>query len=440
MGERAPRKTVLRILFVVHQFLPKHRAGTELYTYYLAKEMVARGHQVCLYFTEIYPEEPQYTLRRGSYDGLPFIEVAHSHYFPNFRHSYRDENMEEIFDQVLEETRPDLVHFQHLYLHSIGYIDVARKRQLPIVYTLHEYILMCLRGGQLLLPDLTLCDGPEDTACALCARMYPPPDDSEQDRTDTNADPYVSAVTARNREIRSRLAKVDLFISPSAFLRQRFIDEGLISPEKIIHSDNGFPANLFAGIKRQTSPPPPGQELRFGFVGTISESKGLHLLVEAFAGIDHSRASCQAHGDLGMFPDYKLRLESQPGFEHITWAGPFEHSRIGEILAGIDVLIVPSLWFENSPLTIHEAFLAGVPVLTVDRGGMAELVEDGRNGVHFKMGDVADLRSKMRQFLDEPELLEHLRAGFPKLKTISEDAETMDQRYLQLLHGSTPTG
>ena len=435
----APRRAELRLLFVVHQFLPRHRAGTELYTYYLAREMVARGHQVCLYFTEIYPDRPQYQIRRGMYEGLPFIEVVHSHYFPSFRHTYRDETMEEIFEQVLEETKPDLVHFQHLYLHSVGYVEVARRHQLPIVYTLHEYILMCLRGGQLLLPDLSLCSGPENTACARCAHMYPPPGADEPAPSDGTTDPYIPAVALRTREIAEQLESVDLFISPSAFLRDRFVGQGMIEPERILFSDNGFPAELFENVQREEEERWPRGALRFGFVGTIGEAKGLHLLVEAFRGLDNSRATCQAHGDLGMFPDYKERLEAQPGFERIHWAGPFDHSRIGEVLAGIDVLIVPSLWYENSPLTIHEAFLAEVPVLTVDRGGMAELVEDGRNGLHFRMGDAEDLQRKMRRFLEEPELLAHLRRGFPRLKTISEDAETMEGRYRQLLRGEIPT-
>ena len=106
---------------------------------------------------------------------------------------------------------------------------------------------------------------------------------------------------------------------------------------------------------------------------------------------------------------------------------------IGSVLAKIDVLVIPSLWYENSPLTIHEAYLAGIPVIVTDNGGMAELVSDGLSGLHFRRGDVADLRAKIQRFLDEPELHGRLVRGIPAVKTIADDAATMEGRYRKLL-------
>ena len=454
-----PKSFALRILYVVHQFLPRHRAGTELYTFYLAREMVRRGHAVAVYATEIHSDQEQYGLRRGSYEGIPLFEVVHNHIFPTFRHTYRDKVMEQHFEAILEETRPDLVHFQHLHLHSIGYIDLVAKRSIPMVYTLHEYILMCPRMGQLLRPGLEICPGPEPRACARCAEGLAPPgpedvpleepprsgwdrlkdwfqgegssaQDWRGDFVQPGDDPRLGAVIRRRQALARRLPKVDLFISPSAFLRQRFIDEGWIDADRIIHSDNGFPVELFDTV--ETAEGAQEQKIRFGFVGTIADFKGVHLLVEAFHTLEEPGVSCQIHGDLEVFPDYKERLLAMEGASAVEFRGPFEHKEIGRILSGIDVLIVPSLWFENSPLTIHEAFLAGVPVLTVDQGGMAELVEDGRNGLHFRMGDVDDLRQKIQRLCREPGLLEELRR-FPRLKTIAEDGETMEGRYRELL-------
>ena len=94
--------------------------------------------------------------------------------------------------------------------------------------------------------------------------------------------------------------------------------------------------------------------------------------------------------------------------------------------------MIPSLWYENSPLTIHEAYLAGLPVIATDHGGMAELVDDGVSGLHFRRGDADDLRAKISQFLDDPALLDRLRRGFPAVKTIAEDAEVMESRYSSL--------
>ncbi len=456
----------MKILVVIHQFLPKHRAGSETYTYYLAKELQRRNHEVTLYVTEIHPEGRQYDLSRGTYDGLTCFEAVHNHYFETFRHSYSDEAMERNFEQVLDQVQPDVIHIQQLHLHSIGYLDIAADRGLRVVYTLHEYMLMCLRFGLLQRPELELCDGPEPEACARCARIFPQPDPeltaalaaTEPDdrrrglargaqwlrrvlglegrgQEPATDDPYLPAVQLRLREIRNRLKKVDLFIAPSAFLRDRFIANAMIEPARIVHSDYGFPIGLFEKTDTDSGDP---DQLRVGFVGTIAEFKGVHTVVEAFEGIEDETITCQIHGGLDTFPDYKQRLLSMPGTERVDFKGAFEHSEIAGILAGIDVLIVPSLWFENSPLTIHEAFMAKTPVLTSDRGGMAELVDDGKNGLLFRIGDADDLRSKILRLRREPELLGRLRRGIPPVKHIAEDARTMEKRYELLLRGQTP--
>ncbi len=454
----------MRILVVIHQFLPRHRAGSETYTYYLAKELERRGHEVTLYVTEIHPEGRQYDLTTGSCDGLPYFEAVHNHYFETFRHSYKDEAMERNFKQVLDQVRPDVIHVQHLHLHSIGYLDIAADRGIRIVYTLHEYMLMCPRIGLLLRPGLELCDGPEPEACARCARIFPSPDPDltaelarpeppngpaaaiewlrrvlgleRPNEEPASDDPYLPAVELRLREVRDGLKRVDLFIAPSAFLGDRFVANGMIAADRIVHSDYGFPVGMFEGTEPSPTDP---DRLRVGFIGTIADFKGVHTVVEAFEGIEDDAITCRIHGGLDTFPDYKEKLLSMPGADRVDFKGAFEHVEIADILAGIDVLVVPSLWFENSPLTIHEAFMAKTPVLTSDRGGMAELVEDGKNGLLFRIGDAADLRAKILRLRREPELLESLRS-FPEIKSAADDAAAMERYYTMVRAGERPAG
>src|SRR4029079_16401012 len=97
-----------------------------------------------------------------------------------------------------------------------------------------------------------------------------------------------------------------------------------------------------------------------------------------------------------------------------------------------DVLIVPSVWFENSPITIHEAFLTRTPVIASDIGGMQEYVRDGRDGLQFAVGDDADLAAKMTRFLDEPDLVERLSRDWIPIKTIADDAAATEFRYRAL--------
>lgn len=401
----------MRILYVVHQILPpRHVAGTEIYTLRLARAIQARGHEPVLFFTESYADREQYDLARGTFEGLPFFEAVHNYGFPSFRHTWRDERMEALFERVLGLARPDLVHFQHLHLHSIGYIDLAAAAGLPMVYTLHEYLLICPRGGQLLRPGLRPCPGPEQAECARC----------------TGAS--LEELRLRREGIRERLERVGLFIAPSEFLRRRFIEEGLIPPERILHSDNGFSPEPFAEARQRPSP-----RLRVGYIGTLADYKGVHLLVEAARALDRPDILFQIHGDPGIFPDYGRSLLAMPRPANLTFEGPFSNAEVGRVLAGLDVLVVPSLWFENSPLTIHEAYLAGLPVVASGHGGMAELVADGKSGLHFPPGDARALAAALRRLLEEPGLLERLRRGIPQVKQIGQDAADMEARYRGLL-------
>jgi glycosyltransferase involved in cell wall biosynthesis len=447
----------MKILMIIHQFLPRHVAGSEVYTYRLAQALQGRGHRVELFFTEIRPERPQYELTQGEIDGIPYFEAVHNRIFASFRHTYCDEEMERLFRRVLDETAPDIVHIQHLYLHSIGYIDLIRRHGLPIVYTLHEYMLMCLNGGLLLRPGPTPCPAPEPMACARCAAVAHPNLPAVPRRSailtarlqrlaaklrlrfapvrskDGNERAFLPAVRLRRREIQAALSRVNLFVAPSRFLQQRFAEDGMISSDRMIYSDYGFSVAPFAGIRRSRSP-----LLRVGYVGTISEYKGVHLIVEAFREIHEPGMECRIYGNLDTFPEYKRRLFLAGMPPAVRCMGGLENDGVAEVLADLDLLIVPSLWPENSPLTIHEAYLAGVPVLTSDCGGMAELVEHGKTGLHFRRDDAADLRRQLLRLLHEPDLLGSLRSCLPAVKTIEEDAAQMESRYGSLLRGDVP--
>lgn len=444
---QAPRpRSTLRILVVVHQFLPRNSAGTEVYTHQLAKALQARGHELWVYYTVRDPARPQYALRRGTYDGIPFFEVVHNHEFPDFRSVYKDERMEEHLRTVLDQVSPELVHVQHLHCHSIGYPGILKERGLPIVFTLAEYLLICLRSW-LVKPDFTLCAGPEPRECARCASRVSPPIKAARTRrgprpryslrrflgkVQRRLTPgvYVPEVERRRSEIKRELDRVDLFIAPSRFLRERFVESGMVAAERIIHSDYGLDHAPFSAGSRDSARAAGGM-LRVGFIGSIAEQKGVHLLLQAFAGIDDAGVECLIYGDPDAFPGYAGALRPKAG--NVRFLGRFENTRVAEVLGELDVLAVPSRWYENSPLSIHEAFLAGVPVITGDGGGMAELVQHGKSGLCFRIGDADDLRRQILRLRDEPGLLARLRAGIPPVKDIAQDALELEARFRALV-------
>jgi glycosyltransferase involved in cell wall biosynthesis len=176
--------------------------------------------------------------------------------------------------------------------------------------------------------------------------------------------------------------------------------------------------------------PDPQGRLRFGFVGSLLWFKGVDVLVRAMGRLAGTRAVLHVHGAFKPEQDpHHAELRDLARGGDVVFHGPFDNHRLPEVYAELDVLVVPSIWFENSPLTIHEAFLLRTPVVVSGIGGMAELVRDGRDGLHFRVGDDADLARVLRRFVDEPELLARLSADFPRVKSIEEDAREMEFRY-----------
>lgn len=226
---------------------------------------------------------------------------------------------------------------------------------------------------------------------------------------------------------RNRVAEIfeetDLFIAPSKFLHDFFIRYGM-PPDKILHSDYGFVPQPRLPRRRAALP------LRFGYLGTWIPSKGVDLAIEAFQNVDPAQAQLTVYG---FFPgydgyeDYEDYLRSIAG-PAVTFAGRYLTEDLPQIYQNLDALLVPSIWWENSPLTIHEAFQLGVPVITADRGGMAELVAAG-GGMTFRHRDAQSLQQVIEQLIADPAAIDRMRETIPDVKLISERADEMLRYY-----------
>jgi glycosyltransferase involved in cell wall biosynthesis len=205
-------------------------------------------------------------------------------------------------------------------------------------------------------------------------------------------------------------------------LKNKFIEFG-IPAEKIIYSDNGMHIDLVKNDKYE------GKEkknmMTFGYIGGHQIEKGVPLLINAFNSIKN--ANLFIYGS-GKETEYRQMITNQ----NIYLKGRIEDNEKPQVFNHMDVLIVPSIWYENSPLTIHEAFIFKVPVLTSNIGGMAELVKDNVNGLHFQVGDIDDLCRKINYCIEHPEEVEQMARNTPAVKSISDNAEELEKMYYQL--------
>ncbi|HEY3553426.1 MAG TPA: glycosyltransferase family 4 protein, partial [Solirubrobacterales bacterium] len=316
--------------------------------------------------------------------------------------------------RFLLELRPDVVHFQHTLF--IGYDAIREVRRtlpgVPIIYTLHEFLPICHNKGQMVRTfDRSLCGEAGPRRCAECFPGIEP----EQ-------------FLRRERFIRAALGLVDLFVAPSETLRERYIEWG-IPRERILLEDYGRTLPSVA-----TERPAPHDTL--GIFGQVNPYKGFDVLLQAMAALGPQAPKLRVHGANLDLQEHNFRdeigalLAATP---NVTDVGPYPPERAGEMMAAVDWVVVPSVWWENSPLVIQEAFAAGRPVICSDIGGMAEKVTDGVSGLHFRVGDPESLAATIRRAVTTPGLWEHLRQGIPPVPGMPDHAAVLTAAYASLL-------
>lgn len=400
----------LKILIIIHGFPPYYMAGSEVYTFNKCVEL-SKKHEVTV-FTRIENEfEKSYTATESFENGMKVIRVNKPSRDYTFRSKYQDFKMAEIFREYFEKFKPDIVHIGHLSHLTTLVIDIIKKNNVPILFTLHDFWMMCVRGT-LVKNNNSLCTGPTVENCIKCNMKY--------FSSELLANHEIQRWIQKFKEINE---KVDSFIAPSKFLKKIYIDYG-IPQEKIIHMDYGFNKTLINSVEKTSS-----QKIRFGFLGRIILVKGISNLIDAFNEVNHIKAELNIYGKL---PSSLIYLEKRCSNTAIHFKGGYDYKNISKILSDIDVLVAPSIWYENSPLVIHEAFYAKIPVITSNLGGMSELVKHKKNGLLVEPGNTKDLIEKMNIFIDNPALIEKFSQE-TYVRSIQEDVQGIEKIYYKLL-------
>jgi len=453
----------MRVLFLVHDFLPAHPAGTELYTGGVARALAARGHEVQVFATEKDIARPHLALERRTWEGLVVHELVNNLFYADFRETWDYPPAAAAFARVLDEFRPDVVHAMHLLYLSVGCLEEAARRGIPVFFTLHDFWLSCARFGQRLHPDGGLCATVDFARCGTCLAQFKfaqsplerrvagvvagvkgatgldlsAPLRAAGDRlrktggaaapvAPEHAQHLAAAARARSEALHARVVPcVERFFAPSEFLRARMLEWGLPG-EKVERLDYGLDLAPFAGFARR-----PGTRLRVTFIGTLAPHKAPHLVLEALAELSPElRAALEVtlHGPKTHGPEYVAALERRAAELGVRLPGTLARADLPAALSGTDVLVVPSVWYENSPFTIHEALATRTPLLVSDLGGMAELVAEGRHGWRFPPGDARALAAHLARLARDRAPLATL--DFPgTVKDFATSAQELEERY-----------
>ncbi len=282
----------------------------------------------------------------------------------------------------------EVYHFHHCWRVGADLI-LALRRARPgarLVMTFHEMRAICLNHGRMVRTgDGGLC---EEAAPARCVACFP---DEREGR-----------LLVRKALLLEAFGALDAAIYPSAFLRARYEAWGLHSPHALVLENPLAPAML---VTPRAARATPGIEARFAFFGEAMPCTGLDVLLRAFAGLAAQRpeAHLAVHGVtlaqlIGPFPELgPLVAALGPA---VSFTGSYTRAEVLAFLRQAGWVVVPSIWWENSPMVIQQAKRAGTPLIVSDIGGMAEKVRPGLDGLHFRRGSAEDLARAMAEAMD----------------------------------------
>lgn len=397
----------MRILVVSHEWDDAVPGGAQRSATALARALAARNHDVTLASVVDPSTHTDGVSVTPDTEGLQHLLVPSETHFATF--SWSDPAYANVWQQVLKEATPDVVHLHHYY--KVGMeLPGAIRRVAPttgIVLTLHEYLAICLMSGQMVDPAGHLCLRSSVSACASCV-AWPEAD-----------------VAGRRDYIRLGLDPVDLFVTPSHFAQERYTAWGIDSA-RIRALPNVVDARPAPQPIARAGAQGPG--LRLGYLGQHTPFKGLEVLLDAVRLADEASPGCLREltiyggGSHHFGEDFVERLDGlhEPVAHVVRRAGAYRQEDLPRILSELDALVVPSTWWENSPVVIEEALAAGVPVICSDIGGMAEKVRHDVDGWHFAVGNPTSLADLIVDLSLRPSL------DLPRMRRPASPTEVLD--------------
>lgn len=421
-----------RILVIAHNHPSFHPGGTEIVAHGLFRHWRDTGrdvHFVAAATPEQRPANPGTVLQ--AMPGAPAEHLVRVGQYDLFHHLQRDKiAVFTEFGELLLTLRPEVVHLHH-YLGFGTEILPFLRSWLPdavVVLTVHDYYLACHRDGIMVkVGSERLCYRATPDACHACFPGIP-----------------AGSFKLRELNLQHHLAAVDHLVAPSAFMRGRLIEWGIAADRvSVIRNGRGLgpaapPRILEAGQRRS----------RFAILGNVSPAKGQKVALQAIRLLLEEGVT-----------DVDLEIHGAPHFQtdafkgeidgliaecrgHARMLGGYEEQELAGRLGSADWILVPSLWWENAPLVLDEAFHHGRPPLCSAIGGMAERVRDGIDGLHFSVGDPRSLADQMRRVIEAPTLWDALRTNAPPTRDAGACAAGYEALFAALAArrrvGSTP--
>lgn len=378
-----------KVLIISHGHPDLSKGGAEVASYNLFKELLNQG--VDVYYLA--------RTKRLSHPGASFSiwnnnrEILFHSHMENFS-IFTSRDLEQIyrdFADFLKMLKPNVVHIHH-YVH-IG-IEIIRtlKNELPnakLIFTFHEYLAICEHNGQMIKKL--------DTGHKLCYKSSP------AECTQCYPEKSPSDFFLKSIHLKAFFKLIDTYISPSNFLIDRYVDWGL-QKDKFVMLENAHPDITKLPARKYEND---SKRANFAFFGQLSKFKGIDLLLEAILLIPKKQRKdihLSIHG--ANLESQELSFKEKLNYlldklkDNVKFYGEYESSEMENFLLDIDWVVIPSIWWENSPMVIQEVFKYGRPIIGTDIGGVREKIEN-KGGILFKNNNPLDLSRVILEAISE---------------------------------------
>ncbi len=420
----------MKILITTHQFLPDYTSGTEVLSFEVARELIRLGHEVRILTGWPGNEKDTYATPYDeyAYEGVrvhrlypqPISETTMSE---RSRAEFDNPATAAAFTALTASWRPDVVHFFHLQRLSSSIPSRCAQQGIACVYTATDFWPICPLS-QLRLPTGETCAGPapDSSNCVLHLAVHGrrshfapfyrwvpsgligavlrvAPQDEQSASQNLGA---ARALQHRPDVMRRMLNLIDRIIAPTSYMAQRLKHFGA-DAKSIVELAYGIDTKLYANPASLMT----DSRVRIGFIGTLNEHKGAHVLIDAVKLLDPSiDCTVRIYGDETFYPEYVTQIRTAAeGEPRVEFSGTFRRAELPRVIGELDVLVVPSTWSENTPLVIFAAQAAGRPVVGSQVAGIAEVVADGVNGRLFESGNPVALSAILHELIERPEEL-----------------------------------
>lgn len=455
----------MKIALYVHCFFPTHYHGTEAYTLALAKNLQAMGHEPVVVSCNFQDnKKTDGLITQYDYQGIPVYCIDKNYIrHTSLKELYYQPQMLEVHKNLLQELQPDIVHVTHLINHTAALLDALDELAIPAIATFTDFFGFCL-NGKLEAADGSLCAGPnpQRTNCFACAAKGGVRRVISRGKRQTISTlgelalcriaPLIklgcSCYNLIYRLPGLRSSRLSLLLSGikerPEFLAKRYgLYRAVIAPTRFLcsaYEKNGLTKapihqiNFGVDLDRKPKPiPPSSTPIRFGFIGQLAPHKGTALLVEAFCRLPTGNCELHIYGAEDQSPEYTQTMKTRCTNFAVFFRGTFPSGQMRQVLDEVDILVIPSTWYENSPLVLLHALASHTPVIVSDVEGLTEFLDQGKNGLDFERGSIDDLERVMRKILANPDSSRQLSLTTNYVKTTKSMTEEVVKIYDAIL-------